>query len=371
MSQAGKIVVYGANGYTGKLIAESLHKRGIPFTAAGRNREKLEQSLEVVAARAGAERIDAEVAVVDHDQQALAQLFEGARVVVNVTGPFAQIGEPVVAAALQAGCHYLDTTGEQDFMLAMKKAYGDKFAERGLLLSPACSYMWTMGALAAEVCLESPEIDSLEISYVTERGVPSVASTRSFMRMLASPHYFLQDNELVEWPLGKTWDIAVPGALTVYKGSSWGGAAEPTWYQDDPRVRSCKVLQCAENTAMEMVIGAVQQIVAQSEGQPDEVREAISNGVADTITLAEPEKEDPLIHRALVHCHGRGSASYRSCNLVMHSAYVVTGELIAHGCQELLNGEPARTGFASATATFGHRALLGMLEEGGFLTVAE
>jgi len=371
MSKAGEVVVYGANGYTGKLIAESLHRRGIPFTAAGRNAERLEKALETAAARAGADRIDAQVAVVEHTQEALAKLFAGARVAINVTGPFAQIGAPVVAAALEAGCHYLDTTGEQDFMLAMKAAYGQRYADHGLLLSPACSYMWTMGGLAAEVCLESADIDSLEICYVAERGVPSVASTRSFMRMLASPHFFLRDGQMTEWPLGRLWNVFIPHSQTVYRGSSWGGAAEPAWYQDDPRVRNCKVLQCGDNDALEMVIGAVKQIIAQSEGQPAEVREAISNAVADTITLTEPEKEDPLVHRAFVSCQGRGTTAYRHCGLIMHSPYVVTGELIAHSAQQLLQSEPSRTGFAPAARTFGHRELLAMLERGGFLSVVE
>ena len=371
MSKAGDVVVYGANGYTGKLIAESLHRRGIPFTAAGRNAERLEKGLETAAARAGAERIDAQVAVVEHTQEALAKLFEGARVVINVTGPFAQIGEPVVAAALESGCHYLDTTGEQDFMLAMKSAYGQRYADRGLLLSPACSYMWTMGALTAEVCLESPDIDSLEICYVSERGVPSVASTRSFMRMLASPHYFLRDGQMAEWPLGQLWNVYIPHSQTVFRGSSWGGAAEPAWYRDDPRVRNCKVLNCGDNDALEMVIGAVNQILAQSEGQPPEVREGISNAVADTVTIAEPEKEDPLVHRAYISCQARGTTTHRHCGLIMHSAYVVTGELIAHGTEQLLQADPSRTGFASAAQTFGHRELLAMLERGGFLTLVE
>jgi len=369
MSKAGDVVVYGASGYTGKLVAESLHRRGISFTAAGRNAERLEKALQIVAARADIDRIDAEVAVVEHTQEALAKLFEGARVAINVTGPFAQIGESVVAAALQSGCHYLDTTGEQDFMLAMKAAYGQRYADRGLLLSPACSYMWTMGALTAEVCLEAPDIDSLEICYVSERGVPSVASTRSFMRMLAAPHYFLRDGQMAEWPPGQLWNVFIPQSQTVFRGSSWGGAAEPAWYQDDPRVRNCKVLQCGDNDALEMVIGAVKQIIAQSEGQPAEVREGISNAVADTITLAEPEKEDPLVHRAFVSCQGRGTTAYRQCGLVMHSPYVVTGELIAHGTEQLLQADPGRTGFASAAQTFGHRELLAMLERGGFLSV--
>lgn len=80
------IVIYGVSGYTGKLIAESLHKRGIPFTAAGRNAEKITKALEIVAQRAGAGSTDAEVVAVTHDEASLTELFSGAKVVVNVTG---------------------------------------------------------------------------------------------------------------------------------------------------------------------------------------------------------------------------------------------------------------------------------------------
>ena len=132
-----EIVVYGAGGYTGKLIAESLHSRGIPFTAAGRNPQKIEKALEIAAARAGARSIDARVVGVTHDEASLAELFRTARVVVNVTGPFMQMGETVVRAALAAGCHYVDTTGEQDFMLAMRDAHGAAYAAR-----PRAGHAW-------------------------------------------------------------------------------------------------------------------------------------------------------------------------------------------------------------------------------------
>jgi short subunit dehydrogenase-like uncharacterized protein len=53
-----------------------------------------------------------------HDTASLTALFTGARIVYNVTGPFSELGRPVVEAALAAGCHYLDTTGEADWRRA-------------------------------------------------------------------------------------------------------------------------------------------------------------------------------------------------------------------------------------------------------------
>lgn len=227
MGKVREVVLYGANGYTGKLISESLHTRGVPFIAAGRNQQKLEDGLKIVAGRAGVDGIDAEIRTVAHNVKDLTDLFTGAKVVINVTGPFAQIGEPVVEAALNAGCHYLDTTGEQDFLFEMRDKYGAAYAAKNLLLSPACAYMWSMGALAAEVCLEKPGIDSIDLAYVSENGVPSVASTRSFLRMLVTEHYYLQENELLEWDKAVLFDTKIRTYNNIFRASPWGVVQSP------------------------------------------------------------------------------------------------------------------------------------------------
>lgn len=370
MSQSD-IVIYGVSGYTGKLIAESLHNRSIPFTAAGRNAVKIAAALEIVAQRAGVSSVDAAVVAVSHDEQSLTELFSGAKVVVNVTGPFMQMGEVVVKSALAAGCHYLDTTGEQDFMLAMEEAYGAAYAEKGLLLAPACSYMWTMGALAAEITLENTAIDSLDLTYISAQGAPSIASSQSFMRMLAAPHYYLVNNALTPWALGRTWDVIIPGHTKVYKGSSWGGAGEPAWYQHDERVRNCIVYQCADdNDLMEMIIAGVQQIVEGTAGD-ENAREEMAIATAGSIVQEEPAKEDPLLQRGTVHCNGTGSNLKNFCTLNFHSPYVITGEFIAHGCEHLLGAAPKEAGFASPARAFGHRELLEMLLKQHFVEVVE
>jgi hypothetical protein len=371
MPQASEIVVYGASGYTGKLICESLHARGIPYTAAGRTEDKLRKALEIVAARAGVPNIEADVLSAQHNQQSLTALFTGAKVVVNVTGPFSEIGEVVVKSALQAGCHYLDTTGEQDFMLHMKQKYAADFAKKGLLLAPACAYMWAMGGMAAEVVLENSGIDSLEIVYTSDQGVPSVASSQSFMRMLAAPHFYLKNNELTPWQLGRTFDVVVPGKAQVLKGSPWGGAAEPAWYADDERVRNCRVYNCTDDgDTMELLTGAIKQIV-ESTVDDIEAGQAAAIKTAGTFFQTEPEKENPLIQRGVIHCAGNGSSTRNSSTLSFHSPYVMTGELIAEGCHLLLQDSPKAVGFASPAIAFGHRELLKMLTDRGFLIVKE
>ncbi len=237
------VLVYGASGYTGKLVAEYLAARDIPFYMAGRDTARLEAARAVVEQRIG-RSIDASLDTADNTVESLLPLFQRVKVVINVVGPFMQLAWPVVEAALQAGCHYIDTTGEQDWTIAVADKFGAAFAEKKLLLCPATSYMWAAGALAAEVLLEDPGIDSLDILYQIDNGLPSQASTKSFLRMICNEtsQFYLEQNQYRNWPLDVMHDVFVPYRAIKMSAHPWGGGCEPVWFKDDPRVRNCRVL---------------------------------------------------------------------------------------------------------------------------------
>ena len=105
---------------------------------------------------AGIETADYEIVEVGHDAEALTELFAGASVVCNTVGPFSQHGPAVVEACLATGVHYLDTTGEQDWLITCDEQYGADFAAAGLLLAPGVAQMYTTGEIAAEVAWSGP-----------------------------------------------------------------------------------------------------------------------------------------------------------------------------------------------------------------------
>ena len=78
MSADFPVVVYGASGYTGRLVMEHLRDLGVPFVAAGRNRAKIEASCRIVP---GIEDARYEIVEVEHDGDALAKLFAGRKVI--------------------------------------------------------------------------------------------------------------------------------------------------------------------------------------------------------------------------------------------------------------------------------------------------
>ena len=138
MSDKKPVVIYGANGFSGRLIAEFLREYNVPFIAAGRSRARLEDVMKHVP---GIETANYEIVETKGSIEELTQVFGGAKVVCNTAGPFIYNGPRVIEAALNAGCHYLDIGGEQAWVRRVAEKWGGKFAERGLLAAPATAFM--------------------------------------------------------------------------------------------------------------------------------------------------------------------------------------------------------------------------------------
>ena len=88
----------------------------------------------------------------------------GSRVAVcNTVGPFASMAGRWSRPAWPPDCHDLDTTGEQDWLVTCDENYGQPIAARACCWRPGVAQMYTTGEIAAELCLESPGVDTLDI----------------------------------------------------------------------------------------------------------------------------------------------------------------------------------------------------------------
>ena len=367
MSSERKVLIYGASGYTGKIIAECLAQRNIPFYMSGRNEQRLADAIKIVEERHGAP-IDAEMAVASNSPDELRPWFEKVDVVINVSGPFMQLGWPIVETALACNCHYLDTTGEQDWSLAIKKKYGKAFEEKGLLLNPANSYMWAAGSLAAEVVLETEGVDSLDIVYQIDNGLPSEASTKSFLRMVCNDtsQFYLDQNELKAWPNDQKYQTALPHRGRTLSALPWGGANEPIWYMDDPRVRNCSVLTAMGEHLIDGVMQAIHAFNEQAAHLSQEEREAWTNAMGDQMDSGEPPKDTMEVQRSVIVCRGQGQQVTTEFVMNMSAPYTWTGEICAEGAERLLNGQLKKAGYQSAAVAFGHRELLEAFHKLGY-----
>lgn len=362
-----KVVVYGASGYTGKLISRHLAGRNIPFIAAGRSAAKIREQL---GAMPELEGVRYEIAEVANEKGALSSFLEGKTVIYNTVGPFMQLAEPVVQAALEAGCHYLDSTGEQDWMLFLRERYAAAYAERGLLLIPALAFMWASGHLAAEVCLETPGIDSLDLVYVTRGSLPSVSSTLSFLRMCCQPQYHLAQNELVPWEPATAYQAVAPTFHQVLDCLPWSGGGEPVWYLDDARVRNCSMLVNFGNPqVMSHVLSLAREFNEEHKHKSAAEQEAVTNGWGHELTPSEPPRENPDLCRAVISCHGSGPMSQTTVILQGNCGYEQAGSVAVAGIERILSGDLSAAGFVSPAKAFGARYLLAAMERDGLARV--
>jgi short subunit dehydrogenase-like uncharacterized protein len=365
------VIVYGASGYTGRLVCEYLREYGVPFIAAGRSAEKLDAAMK--ANVAGIETADYEIVEVAHTTEALTKLFTGASVVLNTVGPFARFGPEVVNACLAAKCHYTDTTGEQDWLITLEEEFGARFAQAGLLLSPGLAQMYTTGEIAAQLCLETPGLDTLDIA-VFWGGSPTIASTQTILVNAAtSKAFFLHQNRMVEWqPDAGLYSLAIPGQHEMALALPWGGTSHPVWFRKDPRVANVKVLGGVFNKPLML---GVPQIVAAAlkatEGmQPDERYAALAQTAAGVMN-SMPPRENPRLNKSVDSVHATGPLGRAHCVIFGNCNYKQTGLLQAHAAYSLLQQPPKRVGFASGCQAFGHHELLGVLRSFGLVAKPE
>jgi short subunit dehydrogenase-like uncharacterized protein len=196
--QQGPIAVYGATGYTGRLVTAELAAAGADLVISGRNRRKLDtlasETIGEIAVKEA--RLD--------DPSSLRTLLADCAVVVDCAGPFLHYGEPVLATAVETRTHYLDTTGEQPYMKLAFERYGPGASDAEIAVIPAMGFDYVPGDMIAALTAEGmDELDELSLHYCWEAFVPSQGTARTSLEILSDPG--------IEWRDG-IWQGARGGA---------------------------------------------------------------------------------------------------------------------------------------------------------------
>lgn len=124
-------MIYGANGYTGQLIAKEAKNRGMTPVLAGRDEDSI---------RKLADRLDLTYKVFTlSNAKDISNHLENTVLVLNCAGPFSQTSQPFIEACLQSQTHYLDITGEIS-VFENAQAFNQKAKEASVLLCPGVGF---------------------------------------------------------------------------------------------------------------------------------------------------------------------------------------------------------------------------------------
>lgn len=185
-------MIYGANGYTGRLTALEAVKRGMSPILAGRNAAALAQ----LAAETGLE-----TRVFDLKSSAdVVENLADCRLVLHCAGPFSATSQPMIAACLAAGVHYLDITGEISvFANAHKQADAARRAD--VVLIPGVGFdVVPSDCLAASLVQALPAAIELCLAFEAGGG-PSPGTAKTSTEGLASGGAIRKDGKLTKVPL--------------------------------------------------------------------------------------------------------------------------------------------------------------------------
>ncbi len=187
-------MLYGASGYTGRLIAEEAVRRGHRPLLAGRSKEKLAP----LAERLG---LDMVVAGLD-DVRTLVSALEGLPLVLHSAGPFVRTSEPMVQACLAAGAHYLDITGEIP-VFENTFRHDAEARSRGICLMSGVGFdVVPTDCLARYVAERVPGAHELDIA-IAAGSQASAGTTKSALGQFPQGGRVRRGGTLQPWPMGK------------------------------------------------------------------------------------------------------------------------------------------------------------------------
>ena len=133
------IVIYGATGFTGRLVAEYMVARGgdgLRWALAGRDAGKLAALRDDIGAPAAIPLVVADAS----DPGSIREMVAGARCICNVVGPYQWYGSDVVAACAELGTDYVDLSGEPGWMRDMISSHGSAAAASGARIVHSCGF---------------------------------------------------------------------------------------------------------------------------------------------------------------------------------------------------------------------------------------
>lgn len=191
------IVVFGATGFTGRLTAEYLARSSeagrFTWAIAGRSLAKLEATQKALLGIASLTTPG--IIVCDVNEPAsLREMTRQTHVVITTVGPYLNYGEPLVKACIDTGTHYVDLTGEPEFVEWLMHAYDDEARNNGTKIVNCCGFdsiphdlgvLFTLNELNKLLGADAGKVPVTVEGYVTAHGTFSGGTWHSAITQMS------------------------------------------------------------------------------------------------------------------------------------------------------------------------------------------
>ena len=318
------VLLFGATGYTGSLTAESLGRRGADFVIAGRSRDKLE----ALADRTGASHV--KVAAVG-DVETLTAALSDVKVMITCVGPFQQLGDTAAEAAVRAGVHYIDSTGESGFIDRLVRSYGPRAEQAGIVMAPAMGFDEVPADVALSLAVEGmPRADAV-LTYSMPRRA-STGTARTILANIAG-----RDGRWVTDGMGE--------AVATGARKRWAPMPPPL----GPRLGVSLPFSIGEIAPMHLDLHSLELYGVVPPIQASAMRysmpivkltlgaKAVQNVVGKVLDRRPPGPNDEQRHadKWAILAEARSEGTWRNVAMLGNDAYGLTAETLAAGAMKL------------------------------------
>ncbi len=209
------LLIYGAYGYTGRIIVDECLKHGIKPIIAGRSAEKAM----TFANKHGLEYDVFEVS----EKEKLESWLKRGDLVIHCGGPFIHTAKEMVEACLATNTHYLDITGEYQ-VFDLVKEYDQRAKDKNLMLMPGAGFdVVPSDCLAKHLHNKLPQATDLTLAFVSKGGKLSRGTAKTMIENLGDPQIRRRNGEYEGIPMGKSIrEIDYGDFSQVSMGISWG-----------------------------------------------------------------------------------------------------------------------------------------------------
>lgn len=238
-------MIYGASGYTGRLIVEQALDEGPRPILAGRSAARIE----ALAKETGC---PFRVFTLDRVEAAALNL-EGVAAVLNCAGPFAETAEPMIEACLQSGTHYLDITGEYGVIEHAARQH-QRAVDAGIVIMPAVGFdVVPSDCLAAQLAVALPTACELELAFAAFGGMSSVSpgTATTALAHLGQGGLARIDSKIQRVPVAwQTAKIPFPSGERDAVTIPWGDIASAYYTTGIPNIRVSMALPAEQIRGM-------------------------------------------------------------------------------------------------------------------------
>lgn len=221
-------MIYGANGYTGELIAREAQARGLRPVLAGRSPRKIE----ALARELGLESRVFDLANVDASASQLA----GISVVLHCAGPFSATSAPMLEACLMSKTHYLDISGEIT-VFEHAQALNSRAQQQGIVICPGVGFdVIPTDCVAAALKAALPDATQLALGFDSRSGF-SPGTAKTSVEGLAQGGRVRRNGKIVQVPLAfKTRKIDFGDGEKLAMSIPWGDVSTAFYTTGIPNI---------------------------------------------------------------------------------------------------------------------------------------